>query len=78
MQIRTPAVAGMFYPKEKSELKSVIHDCFLQPFGPRKDPPVENNEDILGVICPHAGYTYSGPIATNSFYHISSQNQILS
>ena len=73
MQIRTSAVAGMFYPKETHELKSIIRDCFLHPLGPGKTPPVENNEDILGVICPHAGYTYSGPIATNSFYHISSQ-----
>ena len=73
MLIRTPAVAGMFYPKEKDELKTVIHDCFLHPFGPGKVPPVTNDENILGVICPHAGYMYSGPIATNSFYSISSQ-----
>lgn len=73
MQVRTPAVAGMFYPKETRELKSTIRDCFLHPFGPGKIPPEETNEDVLGVICPHAGYIYSGPIATNSFYHISSQ-----
>ena len=73
MQIRTPAVAGMFYPKETHELKSAIRDCFLHRFGPGKTPPAENNNKVLGVICPHAGYMYSGPIATNSFYHISSQ-----
>ena len=73
MQIRTPAVAGMFYPKERHELKSVIYGCFLNPYGPGKIPPIEDTEDILGVICPHAGYMYSGPVATNSFYHISSQ-----
>lgn len=73
MQIRTPAVAGMFYPKEKDELKTTIRDCFLHSFGPGKVPPAANDENILGVICPHAGYMYSGPIATNSFYSISSQ-----
>ena len=73
MQIRTPAVAGMFYPKEIHELKSAIHDCFLHDFGPGKTPPSEDNEEILGVICPHAGYMYSGSVATNSFYHISLQ-----
>jgi hypothetical protein len=73
MQIRTPAVAGMFYPKEREELKSTIRDCFLHNFGPGKSPPAENNEEILGVICPHAGYMYSGPVATNSFYQISSK-----
>ena len=55
MQIRTPAVAGMFYPKEKDGLKTVIQDCFLHPFGPGKVPPATKDEDILGVICPHAG-----------------------
>ena len=73
MQIRTPAVAGMFYPKEREELKTVIRDCFLHSFGPGKVPPAANDENILGVICPHAGYMYSGPIATNSFYSVSSQ-----
>ncbi|TLX68522.1 MAG: AmmeMemoRadiSam system protein B [Thaumarchaeota archaeon] len=73
MQVRTPAVAGMFYPKEKEELKTVIHDCFLHPLGPRKIPPTLSDEKIFGIICPHAGYMYSGPVATNSFYAISSQ-----
>ena len=73
MQVRTPAVAGMFYPKEKSELKTTIHDCFLHPFGPGKLPPTLDNEKILGIVSPHAGYMYSGPVATNSFYSISSQ-----
>ena len=73
MQVRTPAVAGMFYPKEKNELKTAIHDCFLHPIGPGKIPPTLDNEKILGIISPHAGYMYSGPVATNSFYSISSQ-----
>ena len=72
MQIRTPAVAGMFYPKEKNELKTMIHDCFLHPFGSGKIPP-NDEHNVLGIICPHAGYMYSGPVATNSFYSISSQ-----
>ena len=42
MQVRTPAVAGMFYPKEKEELKTVIHNCFLHPLGPEKIPPTSN------------------------------------
>src|SRR5712692_11258238 len=73
MQVRTPAVAGMFYPKEKNELKTAIHDCFLHPIGPGKIPPTLDNEKILGIVSPHAGYMYSGAVATNSFYSISSQ-----
>ncbi len=72
MQIRTPAVAGMFYPNEKKELKKVIKECFLHNFGPGKIPPSNIKKKIFGVICPHAGYMYSGPIACNSFYEISS------
>jgi len=72
MQIRTPAVAGMFYSGEKKELKKSINDCFLHKFGPGKIPPSDNKKKIFGVICPHAGYAYSGPIACHSFYEISS------
>jgi hypothetical protein len=74
MQIRTPAVAGMFYPGEKNELKESVHQCFLHSFGPRKLPPTIEKKKVYGVICPHAGYVYSGPIACHSFYSISSES----
>ncbi len=73
MQVRTPAVAGMFYPKVQKELKSTIRDCFLHRYGPGSLPPSTGNEKVIGVICPHAGYMYSGPVAANSYYAISSQ-----
>ncbi|MDE1813642.1 MAG: MEMO1 family protein [Thaumarchaeota archaeon] len=73
MQIRTPAVAGMFYPKTNQELKSSIRNCFLHKYGPGALPPSTHDKKIIGVICPHAGYEYSGPIAANSYYAISSQ-----
>ena len=72
MQVRTPAVAGMFYPKTQQELRSAIRDCFLHSFGPGKLPPLSDDKNIIGVICPHAGYMYSGPIAAYSYYAISS------
>ncbi|MFB5610681.1 MAG: AmmeMemoRadiSam system protein B [Nitrosopumilaceae archaeon] len=74
MQIRTPAVAGMFYPGEKKELKESIHQCFLHSVGPGKLPPTEDKKKIYGVICPHAGYMYSGPVACHSIYSISSES----
>ncbi|MGI0018041.1 MAG: AmmeMemoRadiSam system protein B [Nitrosotalea sp.] len=73
MQVRTPAVAGMFYPKTTQELKSSIRDCFLHKYGPGKLPPSSHDTKIIGIICPHAGYEYSGPIAADSYYAISSQ-----
>ncbi len=73
MQVRTPAVAGMFYPKTDQELKASIKNCFLHKYGPGKLPPSQQDKKIIGVICPHAGYEYSGPIAANSYYEISAQ-----
>jgi AmmeMemoRadiSam system protein B len=72
MQVRTPAVAGMFYPSEKKELEQAIKESFLHKFGPGRIPPSETKKKIYGIICPHAGYMYSGPIACQSFYAISS------
>lgn len=72
MQIRTPAVAGMFYPKTRQELKTAIKDCFLHDYGPGKLPPSTEDGKVFGVICPHAGYMYSGPVAAHSYYAISS------
>ena len=72
MQIRTPAVAGMFYPSKKNELKQSIKDSFLHKLGPGKIPPSGQKNKIYGIICPHAGYMYSGPIACQSYYAISS------
>ena len=71
MRIRTPAVAGMFYPKEKSELQKSISDCFSHEFGAKKSKTIIKK--IYGVVCPHAGYMYSGPIATHSYNLISVQ-----
>ena len=66
MQIRTPAVAGMFYPNEKNKLVKLIEDCFLHLLGPGKNSRKKDGSKIYGVICPHAGYVYSGPIACHS------------
>jgi len=71
METRTPAVAGMFYPSEKKELEESIEKSFMHIFGPGHLPPKKNDKRIYGVICPHAGYMYSGPVACHSFYEIS-------
>ena len=71
--IRQPVVAGQFYPGEKKELKNMIHSCFEHEFGPGTDS-IGSSEKIFGVVCPHAGYVYSGPTACHSYKAISSQN----
>jgi hypothetical protein len=65
--IRKPAAAGSFYPRFKSELRSSIEQSFHdKDFGPDQDliigsEPLQHPRRVLGGICPHAGYTYSGP-----------------
>ena len=71
MEVRTPAVSGTFYPDDQQELKSLIHNCFMHTIGPGKMPPTGSDQKIHGVICPHAGFVYSGPVACHSFYSIS-------
>ena len=77
MEVRTPAVSGTFYPDDEKELKSIIRDCFTHTIGPGKIPPTDSDQKIYGVICPHAGFVYSGPVACHSFYSISSSTSKL-
>ena len=77
MEIRTPAVSGTFYPENEKKLKNLIHECFMHPIGPGKTSPTGSNEKIYGVICPHAGFVYSGPVACHSFYSISASTSNL-
>jgi len=71
--IRESVVAGQFYPDRKEDLENMIKYCTEHKYGPGKKIR-ESNEKIYGVVCPHAGYAYSGPIACHSYNAISSQN----
>jgi len=77
MEIRTPAVSGTFYPENEKKLKNLIHECFMHHIGPGKISPTDSDEKIYGVICPHAGFVYSGPVACHSFYSISASTSNL-
>ena len=52
--IRNPVVSGQFYPASSSQLKAMIE-------GMVDEKAVK--EDIIGLVSPHAGYVYSGPVA---------------
>ena len=71
--IREPVVAGQFYPGRKKDLKNMIKDCMDHKYGPGSKS-ILSNERIFGIICPHAGYVYSGPTACHSYKSIESQN----
>ncbi|PIU50747.1 hypothetical protein COS91_08080 [Candidatus Desantisbacteria bacterium CG07_land_8_20_14_0_80_39_15] len=73
MSIRIPSVAGQFYERAEKELKSQIERCFLNKIGVGKLPEVNSagERKILGLISPHAGYVYSGPVASHGFYQLA-------
>ncbi len=57
--VRTPAVAGMFYPDDPRQLAQDVQR-FLHGAQPRTLNP-------KALICPHAGYVYSGAIAASAY-----------
>jgi len=58
---RQPAVAGQFYPASPDQLRKTIKGMV--------DETVEK-QDVMGVLVPHAGYVYSGPVAGAVFSRI--------
>ncbi len=60
---RSPAVAGSFYPSNPQKL---THDIKAYLENARKEKR-ELNGDLFGLIVPHAGYIYSGPVAAYSY-----------
>ena len=72
--IRRPFVASQFYEGDAEALRAQVTSCFLHPLGPKKLPTVNfqlHPRSIVGLICPHAGYTYSGPVAASAFYELA-------
>jgi hypothetical protein len=59
--IRNAAVAGQFYPGWAGELKEMISSM--------TDKAAEKAE-VIGIVSPHAGYVYSGPVAGAVFSRI--------
>ncbi len=73
MHVRRPTQAGTFYAGDAEALKAQIESCFLHPFGPGKLPKVDvqGARRVVGLVCPHAGYMYSGPVAANAYHKLA-------
>src|SRR5208283_2152694 len=54
--VRQPAVAGLFYPKDPKTLARAIDQCLAAA-------PTNALAGVRALICPHAGYEFSGPVA---------------
>lgn len=59
--VRTALGAGKWFPGNRLELQTMIRH-FMEDAHP---PAV--SEPIAGIIAPHAGYVYSGPVAASAY-----------
>ena len=71
--LRQPAVAGAFYPDNPEKLIELIESSFLDDAGVGHIPKLKSFEDKdypINVMVPHAGYQYSGAIASHGYCKI--------
>ncbi|NQT25453.1 AmmeMemoRadiSam system protein B [candidate division KSB1 bacterium] len=60
-RVRPSAIAGSWYPGSPRELLKTIQ-TYLDSV-----PPLATNQEITGIISPHAGYAYSGQVAAHAY-----------
>ena len=77
MKLRRAQVAGSFYPGTKAALTSQIEECFTHRLGPGRLPVLAQvgERRLVGLVCPHAGYVYSGPVAAKSYFEVASDGK---
>jgi len=77
LRLRRAQVAGSFYKGTKAGLTSEIEECFTHPLGPGRLPTLAQVGDrkLVGLLCPHAGYIYSGPMAARSYFELASDGK---
>lgn len=73
VKVRRPCQAGAFYEGTPDALKRQIEECFTSKLGPRRIPTVAERpiKNVLGLICPHAGYMFSGMVAAHAYYKLA-------
>ena len=58
--IRPPAVAGRFYPRDPEKLRAAVQRFLADAMPPATERPI-------AIVSPHAGYIYSGQIMADAF-----------
>jgi len=61
MSSRPPAVAGLFYPRDPVTLEAEVRQLLSKARRPKLAGPLK------GLIVPHAGYMFSGPVAASAY-----------
>lgn len=68
--VRTPAVAGLFYPADSDELHAQVQQFLAEATVPVEPPP-------KAIIAPHAGFIYSGPVAASAYARLCAARGIV-
>ncbi len=73
MKVRPPAFAGSWYAGTPDRLRSQIEEAFTRKLGPGSLPIVvkDGPRSVVGLVCPHAGYMYSGHVAAHGYYQLA-------
>lgn len=73
IKVRHPSKAGAFYAGKRGLLRKQVEECFLHELGPGRIPEIEDSgpRRVVGLISPHAGYPFSGPIAAHAYYKLA-------
>ena len=68
--LRSPAVAGQFYPGSETSLVKTLHTLVpvIQP---------QEREEAIAVVAPHAGYIYSGGVAGETFARVKVPENVI-
>ena len=76
MSVRRPVVAGSFYPAQPDRLRRQIEECFNHKLGPGRLPSgARKGRTIHSVVCPHAGYVYSGAAAAHCYLALAEEER---
>ncbi len=67
IRVRAPAVAGIFYPGGASALAASVDGLLSQVQTKATRRP-------RALVCPHAGYRYSGPMAAEAFAQLRDES----
>jgi hypothetical protein len=69
-EVRPTAVAGQFYPRDATELRKLVESLLKFAREDNVVPP-------KAIIAPHAGYSFSGPIAASAYARFARERKVI-
>ena len=77
-RVRSPAVAGVFYPEDPALLRRTVEQYLTDASGSAAAPGRADERNaalpIKILVVPHAGYAYSGPVAASAYRRLAKRD----